>query len=63
MGISVLTLKNREKTQLFDALKDNYPVAELLSALRVARSCYFYHAARQRLRDKYAEIRMLMADC
>lgn len=60
MGISVLTLKNREKTQIVDALKDIYPVAELLCVLQLARSCYFYHKASQRLHDKYAEIRVAM---
>ncbi len=61
MGISVLTLKNREKTQLVDAFKESYPVAELLSALQLARSCYFYHKADLRLHDKYAEIRITLA--
>ncbi|MDC7861900.1 hypothetical protein SZ66_22785 [Pantoea ananatis] len=61
MGISVLTLKNREKTQLVDALKESYPVAELLSALQLARSCYFYHKADLRLHGKYAEIRITLA--
>ena len=60
MGISVLTLKNREKTQIVDALKDIYPIAELLCVLQLARSCYFYHKASQRLHDKYAEIRVAM---
>lgn len=61
MGISILTLKNREKTQIVDALKKIYPVAELLCVLQLARSCYFYHKASQRLHDKYAEIRVAMA--
>lgn len=61
MGISVLTLKNREKTQVVDALKEIYSVAELLCVLKLARSCYFYHKASRRLNDKYAEIRIAMA--
>lgn len=61
MGISVLTLKNREKTQIVDALKEIYSVAEVLCVLKLARSCYFYHKASQRLNDKYAEIRIAMA--
>ncbi len=60
MGISVLTLKNREKTQIVDALKNIYLIAELLCVLQLARSCYFYHKASQRLHDKYAEIRVAM---
>ena len=62
LGISFLTLKNREKTLIVDALKKKYPVAELLSVLQLARSCYFYHKASKRLCDKYAEIRVIMAD-
>ena len=62
LGISFLKLKNREKTLIVDALKKKYPVAELLSVLQLARSCYFYHKASKRLCDKYAEIRVIMAD-
>lgn len=42
LGVSFLKLKNREKTLIVDALKKKYPVAELLSVLQLARSCYFY---------------------
>lgn len=38
LGINFLNLKNREKTRIVDALKKKYPVAELLSALQLARS-------------------------
>ena len=62
LGVSFLKLKNREKTLIVDALKKKYPVAELLSVLQLARSCYFYHKASKRLCDKYAEIRVIMAD-
>lgn len=61
LGISFLKLKNGEKTLIVDALKKKYPVAELLSVLQLARSCYFYHKASKRLYDKYAEIRVIMA--
>lgn len=61
MGISFQTLKNRDKTQVVDALKEIYPLAERLNALRLARSCYFYHKAKLRRHDKYAEIRVTMA--
>lgn len=40
LGVSFLKLKNREKTLIVDALKKKYPVAELLSVLQLARSCY-----------------------
>ncbi|VFS64622.1 Uncharacterised protein [Kluyvera cryocrescens] len=59
LGVSFLKLKNREKTLIVDALKKKYPVAELLSVLQLARSCYFYQ---KRLYDKYAVIRVIMAD-
>ncbi|BDO03007.1 hypothetical protein KAM622c_25940 [Klebsiella quasipneumoniae subsp. quasipneumoniae] len=59
LGISFLKLKNREKTLIVDALKKKYPVAELLSVLQLARSCYFYHKASKRFRLEYAEIRRL----
>jgi hypothetical protein len=59
LGISFLTLKNREKTRIVDALKEKYTVAELFDALQLARSCYYYHKASQHLHDKYAEIRMI----
>ncbi len=42
LGVSFLKLKNREKTLIVDALKKKYPVAELLSVLQLALSCYFY---------------------
>jgi c-di-AMP phosphodiesterase-like protein len=54
--------EKQEKTLIVDALKKKYPVAELLSVLQLARSCYFYHKASKRLYDKYAEIRVIMAD-
>ena len=53
MGISFLKLKNGEKTLIVDALKKKYPVAQLLSVLQLARSCYFYHKASKRLYDEY----------
>jgi hypothetical protein len=42
-------------------LRKSTPVAEL-QRLQLARSCYFYHKASKRLYDKYAEIRVIMAD-
>ncbi len=57
LGVDLLLLSNREKTQLVDALKDIYRLPELLVQLRIARSSYFYHRARANLEDKYATIR------
>lgn len=61
-GISVSTLSNREKTKIVDALREAYPLANLLSVLVLARSSYFYHRAALRTGDKYATIRTAMAE-
>ncbi len=57
LGVDQLTLSNREKTQLIDALKEVYRLPELLAQLRIARSSYFYHRMRMCLADKYAAVR------
>lgn len=41
MSISFLTLKHREKTQIVDALKKKYTVAELLGVLQLAAAAIF----------------------
>ncbi|WP_250981549.1 IS3 family transposase [Rahnella sp. CG8] len=62
LGISALTLTNREKTKVVDALKEGYPLAELLDVIQLARSCYFYHKAGLHLSDKYADTRAIMTE-
>src|SRR5690606_7085766 len=57
MGINLLGLTSREKTMVVDALKDRYPLAQLLQGLKLARSTYFYQRLRQTLPDKYALVR------
>jgi putative transposase len=57
MGINLLGLTSREKTMVVDALKDRYPLAQLLQGLKLARSTYFYQRLRQTLPDKYAQVR------
>ncbi len=61
-GINSLALTNREKSQVVDALKDTYPLSELLDTLELARSSYFYHRARLRVRDKYEDARNAITD-
>ena len=61
-GINLQSLRNREKTQLVDALKHTYPLPELLETLGLARSSYFYHRARAQVADKYAQVRCIMAE-
>ena len=46
LGIDSVTLTNREKTQVVDALRDIYLLPELLATLALARSSYFYHRPR-----------------
>lgn len=62
LGIKNLALTNREKTRIIDALRETYPLPVLLGVLKLARSCYFYHQSAMLLSDKYAEVRVTMAD-
>ena len=61
-GINLQNLSNRKKIQLVDALKQTYPVLELLEAPGLARSSYFYHRAQAQVADKYAQVGGTMAD-
>lgn len=56
-GIDPQLLTNREKTLLIDALREAYTLSELFAQVRLPRSSYFYHKARLRLPDKYANVR------
>lgn len=56
-GINPSDLTNREKTLLIDALRATYRVRELLNALSMPRSSYFYHLARLQLPDRNNEVR------
>ena len=62
VGVTPQLLGNRDKTELVDALKHEYPIAELLSQLGLARSSYFYQRSRLRAPDKFADVRTTMAD-
>jgi transposase InsO family protein/transposase-like protein len=62
LGVAPQLLSNREKTLLVDALKSSYTLAELLAELDLARSSYFYHCARLKGPDKYADARIAIAD-
>ena len=55
-------MSNREKALLVDALKHPYTLAELMVELKLARSSYFYHRARQRMPDMNAEIRTVLSE-
>ena len=62
LGVAPQLLSNREKTLLVDALKHTYSLPELLTELDIARSSYFYHCARLRMPDKYAEVRQVLTE-
>lgn len=62
LGVDLQRLSNREKTLLIDALKHTYTLAELLAELDIARSSYFYHCARLRMPDKYADVRQVLSE-
>lgn len=62
MGINPQLLSNREKAKLVDALKQTYALPELLAALGLARSSYFYHRARLLVADRHADARRVIAD-
>lgn len=62
LGVDPRLLSNRQKTQLVDALRATHRLAELLQALGLPRSSYFYHRARAQMADKYAEVRATVAE-
>ncbi|VWD05022.1 integrase catalytic region [Burkholderia contaminans] len=62
LGVNPQLLTNREKTALVDALKQAYTLPELFAELGLARSSYFYHRARIQAADKYAGVRLAIAD-
>jgi putative transposase len=62
LGVAPQLLSNREKSLLVDALKHIYSRSELLAELDLARSSYFYHCARLRQPDKYADARVAITD-
>jgi transposase InsO family protein len=62
LGVAPQLLSNREKTLLVDALKNTYALSEILAEVDLARSSYFYHCARLRMPDKYAEVRQALSE-
>ena len=62
LGVNPQLLTNQEKTRLVDALRDAYGLPGLFAELDLARSSYFYHRARLRGADKYADARLAITD-
>ena len=56
-GIDPKELKNREKSNLVDALRTTYPLRDLLTMLDMPKSSYFYQRGAQRKPEKYADLR------
>ena len=56
-GIDQTFLKNREKAVIIDALKNKYPLPDLLKQLELSKSSYYYQESAIRNPDKYADIR------
>ena len=61
-GVNQNLLTNREKTLLVDALRQTYTLSELLEALGLPRSSYFYHRPRLQVADQYVEVRRTITD-
>jgi|LSQX01.2.fsa_nt_gb transposase InsO family protein/transposase-like protein len=56
-GIGPRQLSNKEKTSLIDALRAKYPLSELLAAVDLAKSSYFYQKEALSQPDKYVSLR------
>ena len=56
-GIDPRKLTNKEKVSLIDALRERYPLNELLKMMGMPKSSYFYQKKAQTRPDKYAALR------
>jgi len=59
-GADPKSLTNKEKARLIGALRNDYPLNELLACLGMARSSYFYHLKTASRPDKYNELSYLI---
>ena len=50
-------LKNREKAMVIDAMKNRYPLPNLLRLLNMSKNSYYYHETAIKQPDKYSHIR------
>lgn len=60
-GADPSNLTNREKAILVGALRDRFALKELLEAVGLAKSSYFYQVRAMEAPDKYAELREAVA--
>lgn len=56
-GINLQKLKNVEKTKVIDALRNSYPLKDLLTLFQLSKSSYFYCRKALNKPDKYEGIR------
>jgi putative transposase len=61
-GISLVTLTNREKAVLIDALRQRYRLNVLIGKLNVSKSSYCYQENTLHRPDKYADLRIKIKD-
>ena len=55
-GISPRELANAQKARVIDALRDTYPLQELLNKLELSKSNYFYQREAHSAPDKYCDL-------
>ena len=61
-GIDLRKTTNREKTMVIDALREKYPLNELLAVVAISKSSYFYQKKALSRPDKYASLRKEVRD-
>ena len=61
IGVDYSLLSNKEKTQIVNALKEEYKINELLKIIHLKRSTYFYEIKRLNF-DKYLIIRKIIKE-
>lgn len=61
-GINLKKISNREKAMVIDALRDRYPLKDLLLLFCMAKSSYCYQETVINASDKYKELRKELRD-
>lgn len=59
-GVDPKKLTNKEKAELVDALRERYPLPELLRSLTFPRSSYYYQRRNTLRGDKYHQLRQII---
>ena len=61
-GIDLRKMTNREKRMVIDALREKYPLNELLAVVAISKSSYFYQKNALSRPDIYASLRKEVRD-